>query len=193
MRLIASTKPDKIELETALNRWAEASWFLDEAEIDSSQTGPDGTRTLPANRRLGNRPNLRQMHDDACANRVSDARVEEELLNTSGIIARSLTARQPPEQGRTPSRSISPRHRGRRRVPLRRPGPGGGVRVRQAKRAEPPVYQRIHQPGPPKSESQRHHPGRPVQGRFDPSRIPGKEISGMARSKGAAQRPAAGG
>ena len=73
MRLIASTKPDKIELETALNRWAEASWFLDEAEIDSSQTGPGGTRTLPAKRRLGNRPNLRQMHDDACANRVSNA------------------------------------------------------------------------------------------------------------------------
>ena len=80
MRLIASTKPDKIELETALNRWADASWFLDEAEIGSSQTRPDGTRTLPANWRLGNRPNLRQMHDDACSNRVSDARVEEALL-----------------------------------------------------------------------------------------------------------------
>ena len=80
MRLIASTKLDKIELETALNRWVEASWFLDEAEVDSSQIRPDGTRTLPANWRLGNRPNLRQMHDDACSNRISDARVEEELL-----------------------------------------------------------------------------------------------------------------
>ena len=80
MRLIASTKPDKIELETALNRWADASWFLDEAEIDSSQNRPDGTRTLPASWRLGNRPNLRQMHDDACSNRVSDARVEDALI-----------------------------------------------------------------------------------------------------------------
>ena len=80
MRLIASTRPDKIELETALNRWADDSWFLDETEIDSSQTRPDGTRTLPANWRLGNRPNLRQMHDDACLNRISDARVEEALI-----------------------------------------------------------------------------------------------------------------
>ena len=108
MRLIASTKLDKIELETALNRWVEASWFLDEAEVDSSQIRPDGTRTLPANWRLGNRPNLRQMHDDACSNRISDARVEEELLEhirkyrhlTNGASAARARAHTLPEHPR---------------------------------------------------------------------------------------------
>ena len=108
MRLIASTKLDKIELETALNRWADDSWFLDESERDSSQNRPDGTRTLPANWRLGNRPNLRQMHDDACANRVSDARVEEELLEhirkyrqlTNGALAAGAKVHNLPEHPR---------------------------------------------------------------------------------------------
>ena len=78
--LVAPTKPDKIELERSLHRWTELSWFLDEVEIGTAETSQDGTRGLPKSWRLGNRPNLRQMHDDACVNRVPPARVETELL-----------------------------------------------------------------------------------------------------------------
>ena len=78
--LIGSTGPDRIELEKALIRWTEVSWFLDEVEIGSAPTNADGSRQLPAAWRLGNRPNLRQMHDDACENRVQPAQVESRLM-----------------------------------------------------------------------------------------------------------------
>ena len=78
--LVAPTKPDKIELERSLHRWTELSWFLDEVEIGTAETSQDGAKGLPKAWRLGNRPNLRQMHDDACVNRVPPARVEAELL-----------------------------------------------------------------------------------------------------------------
>ena len=78
--LIGATGPDRIELEKALVRWTEVSWFLDEVEVGSASTNPDGSRQLPAAWRLGNRPNLRQMHDDACENRVQPAQVETRLL-----------------------------------------------------------------------------------------------------------------
>ena len=80
MMLVAPTNPDKIELERSLHRWTELSWFLDEVEIGTADTSQDGTRGLPKSWRLGNRPNLRQMHDDACVNRVPPGRVETELL-----------------------------------------------------------------------------------------------------------------
>ena len=80
LMLVAPTKPDKIELERSLNRWTELSWFLDEVEIGTAETSQDGSRGLPKSWRLGNRPNLRQMHDDACANRVPPGRVEAELI-----------------------------------------------------------------------------------------------------------------
>ena len=80
MMLVAPTKPDKIELERSLNRWTELSWFLDEVEIGTAETSQDGSKGLPKAWRLGNRPNLRQMHDDACANRVAPGRVEAELI-----------------------------------------------------------------------------------------------------------------
>jgi hypothetical protein len=73
--LLGPTRPDRIELEKALRRWAEVSWFLDEAELAEADAGT-GARPLPKVWRLGSRPNLKQMHDDACA-RVSaeDVRV----------------------------------------------------------------------------------------------------------------------
>ena len=64
--LLGAANPDKIELEKALHRWTEVSWFLDEAEIATGGSNSDGSRDLPKAWRLGNRPNLRQMHDDAC-------------------------------------------------------------------------------------------------------------------------------
>ena len=89
--LVGAANPDKIELEKALHRWTEVSWFLDEVEVGTAETSPDGTKHLPNAWRLGNRPNLRQMHDDACANRVQPTRVDSQLI---GAIEkqRSLTA-----------------------------------------------------------------------------------------------------
>ena len=78
--LTGATKPDQIEFEKSLNRWTELSWFLDEVEVGGVELLPDGNRRLPQSWRLGNRPNLRQMHDDACRNRVQQVRVEERLL-----------------------------------------------------------------------------------------------------------------
>jgi hypothetical protein len=75
--LLGATRPDRIELEKGLRRWTELSWFLDEAEFvgESGQPG-----SLPKAWRLGNRPNLKQMHDDACRNRVTEEGVDAKLL-----------------------------------------------------------------------------------------------------------------
>ena len=89
--LVGAANPDKIELEKALHRWTELSWFLDEVEVGAADTSLDGTRHLPKAWRLGNRPNLRQMHDDACANRVQPALVESQLIDAIEK-QRSLTA-----------------------------------------------------------------------------------------------------
>ena len=89
--LLGATRPDKIELEKALRRWTELSWFLDEAEVGANGRSTDRPWQLPTAWRLGNRPNLRQMHDDACLNRVSDAHVEPQLIDAIRK-ERSLTA-----------------------------------------------------------------------------------------------------
>ncbi|PSR20354.1 MAG: hypothetical protein C7B45_15335 [Sulfobacillus acidophilus] len=58
--LLGAARPDRIELEKGLRRWADLSWFLDETAL------ADRTSTsLPAWWRLGSRPNLKQMHNDA--------------------------------------------------------------------------------------------------------------------------------
>ncbi|MBI2863770.1 MAG: ATP-binding protein [Chloroflexi bacterium] len=69
MLLLGATKPDRIELEKALLRWGEVSWFLDEAALaeGAAADGAVAVRDLPKSWRLGSRPNLRQMHNDACA------------------------------------------------------------------------------------------------------------------------------
>ena len=89
--LLGSANPDKIELEKALHRWTDVSWFLDEAEVETAGKNADGSRDLPKAWRLGNRPNLRQMHDDACSNRVPQALVEAQLVNAIEKL-KSLTA-----------------------------------------------------------------------------------------------------
>ncbi|MDM8528572.1 DUF499 domain-containing protein [Anaerolineales bacterium HSG24] len=73
--LVGHTRPDKIELTQALKRWTEISWFLDEAAI----TEASDKKTLPTTWRLGSRPNLQQMHYDACQNRVNSDDVEKML------------------------------------------------------------------------------------------------------------------
>ena len=78
--LVGTTRPDRIELEQGLRRWTELSWFLDENEFGSRSTTDGGLPPLPREWRLGNRPNLKQMHHDACTNRVTADMVEHKLL-----------------------------------------------------------------------------------------------------------------
>ncbi len=80
MAMIGTTRPDRIELEKGLRRWTELSWFLDESEFDHGGVAGGAAAPLPKAWRLGNRPNLKQMHHDACANRVSASSVEQMLL-----------------------------------------------------------------------------------------------------------------
>ena len=85
--LVGATRPDPIELERGLRRWMELSWFLDEAEFPEASAGD----RLPGAWRLGNRPNLKQMHDDACNNRVTPEDVEQALLAALRRTGKSLT------------------------------------------------------------------------------------------------------
>ncbi len=85
MVLLGHTRPDKIELEKALQRWVEVSWFLDEAAISEAAPGPEGRKTLPKSWRLGSKPNLRQMHTDACT-RVSPDLIEAKLFEAIGSL-----------------------------------------------------------------------------------------------------------
>ncbi|KAF0112375.1 MAG: hypothetical protein FD149_2445 [Rhodospirillaceae bacterium] len=82
MVLLGGTKPDRIDLEKGLRRWTELSWFLDEVEFPPI-TEPGQPVPLPRVWRLGNRPNLKQMHYDACTNRITPEAIESRLLNRS--------------------------------------------------------------------------------------------------------------
>ena len=74
LRMAGSAAPDAIEFDKGLRRWRDISWFLDDADSDD-----DDEHGLPKSWRLGNRPNLRQMHDEACAQRVAGDDVEAHL------------------------------------------------------------------------------------------------------------------
>ena len=77
-RMIGAGAPDVIEVNKGLERWREVSWFLDDDDVD-------GVRgELPKDWRLGNRPNLRQMHDDACKNRVTAEAVDRHVNDEVG-------------------------------------------------------------------------------------------------------------
>ena len=78
--LVGATRPDRIALEQGLRRWTEVSWFLDENEFGSGAATDGAPPPLPRAWRLGDRPNLKQLHHDACANRVSAEAVEVKLL-----------------------------------------------------------------------------------------------------------------
>ncbi|MFP4427580.1 MAG: DUF499 domain-containing protein [Spirochaetaceae bacterium] len=81
--LLGPSRPDRIELEKGLREWARVSFWLD----DRYTSGPDGQ--LPETWRLGNRPNLRQMHTVASQG-ISDEIVRTRLLSEIGK-AKSLT------------------------------------------------------------------------------------------------------
>ena len=101
--LLGAANPDKIELEKALRRWTELSWFLDEAEVATAEA-----TDLPKAWRLGNRPNLRQMHHDACNTRVPAALVESQMISaiqklkplTAGASAAGARVHNLPERPR---------------------------------------------------------------------------------------------
>ena len=78
--MVGAGKPDTITLHKGLGEWADKSWYLDEADLASGVTKPDGSKELPKTWRLGDQPNLKQMHDEARQSRVSDAAVDERLL-----------------------------------------------------------------------------------------------------------------
>jgi hypothetical protein len=76
--LVGPTRPDKIELEKGLQRWCQVSHWLDDIfAADSDQ--------LPGTWRLGNRPNLNQMHAGALRS-VSDEVVRARLIDEVGKV-----------------------------------------------------------------------------------------------------------
>lgn len=75
--LIGSVRPDKIELEKGLARWAQSSYWLD----DQFTAMTEGQ--LPSTWRLGNRPNLTQMHAVAAKN-ISEDLVRARLIDEIG-------------------------------------------------------------------------------------------------------------
>ena len=180
MVLIGAAKPDKIELEKALRRWTELSWFLDEVEVSTGSGDEEGQ--LPKAWRLGNRPNLRQMHHDACTTRVSPPLVESQIINchraTEGAHIRCIRSRcKGPQSARKTAR-----HRGRRRVPLRSPRPESGLGVWQTKRRSQAVHRRDDCAGPPPSPSQRHRPRRSFPGRSRRGAQAGARVSRLGGS-----------
>jgi hypothetical protein len=76
--LVAATRPDRIELEKGLLRWSGVSHWLDD------QYAPDGEQ-LPGTWRLGNRPNLNQMHAVAMKS-ISDDIVRARLIDEIGKV-----------------------------------------------------------------------------------------------------------
>jgi hypothetical protein len=76
--LIAPNRPDKIEYEKGLLRWSQVSFWLDD-----QYTAPHENE-LPGTWRLGNRPNLTQMHAVAVSRDVSDDVVRARLLDEIG-------------------------------------------------------------------------------------------------------------
>jgi hypothetical protein len=72
--LLGASRPDKIELEKGLSRWAQTSYWLDDMYTVSAE------EQLPGTWRLGNRPNLTQMHAVAAKN-IPDDTVRARLLD----------------------------------------------------------------------------------------------------------------
>jgi len=88
--LLGVMKPDRIELEKGLRRWAELSWFLDEAALAEGGIGGMEVRELPRTWRLGNKPNLKQMHSVAVTRVLPDLvemKVEEFISKEKRLVA----------------------------------------------------------------------------------------------------------
>jgi hypothetical protein len=88
MVLLGATRPDRIELEKGLRQWAACSHWLDD-----SFTVATGDQ-LPSAWRLGNRPNLTQMHDEAMRSvqKLADARLIDEIQKAKLLTAGAQAA-----------------------------------------------------------------------------------------------------
>lgn len=87
--LLGAARPDKIELEKGLYRWAQTSYWLDDIYTAVSEGQVPGTW------RLGNRPNLIQMHAVAAKNIADDivrARLLDEIGKTKALTANASAA-----------------------------------------------------------------------------------------------------
>jgi len=84
LNLVAPTRPDRILLEKGLMRWARESYWLDDLYVALSED------KMPTQWRLGNRPNLNQMHADAMRN-VSPEDAKARLIEEIGRV-KKLTA-----------------------------------------------------------------------------------------------------
>ncbi|MGI6419469.1 MAG: DUF499 domain-containing protein [Thermoguttaceae bacterium] len=84
MLLAGPCRPDRIELEKGLGRWARTSYWLDDANM------PEKDGQLPGQWRLGNRPNLNQMQSAAAA-QISDNVVKARLIEEIGKL-KTLTS-----------------------------------------------------------------------------------------------------
>jgi hypothetical protein len=72
---VALTRPDSIALEKALRSWSENSYWLDDQSISKSNA-----YEMPNIWRLGTKPNLTQMHAQACVE-IDDNRVLNHLTS----------------------------------------------------------------------------------------------------------------
>ena len=80
--LVGEVRTDRIELEKGFARWSQTSYWLDDRQATT-----DGS--LPTEWRLGNRPNLNQMHGKAVreiAEEVVDARLIAEIGQVKALI-----------------------------------------------------------------------------------------------------------
>ncbi len=102
LRLIGPTQPDPIELTKGLQAWAWTSYWLDDRYL-----GEVAETALPSAWRLGNRPNLNQMHAEACR-RVPDGQVQQRLRNQISR-CRPLTEGAGATGGRVHSLPTAPR------------------------------------------------------------------------------------
>ena len=87
--LLGSGRPDRIELEKGLVRWAQSSYWLD----DTYAVVSDGQ--IPGTWRLGNRPNLTQMHAAAARNIPDDivrARLLDDIARSKALTANASAA-----------------------------------------------------------------------------------------------------
>lgn len=82
--LLGAARPDKIELEKGLSRWAQTSYWLDDLYTAA------GEGQIPGTWRLGNRPNLTQMHAVKVKG-IADDIVRARLLDDIGR-TKSLTS-----------------------------------------------------------------------------------------------------
>ena len=87
--LVSATRPDAIELNKGLKRWFDVSWWLDD------QYATEDPQQLPSEWKLGNRPNLNQMHAVAVtrfSEEVVRARLRDEIDKTKQLTAGASAA-----------------------------------------------------------------------------------------------------